>query len=142
MAMRGLWTAVMAALLVIAPACSSNNGSNDGGAGGTGGSGGSGGGAGGPPAGSCQAIRLCALDCADDACVTNTCLPRGNAAAQTQFQALYDCTKVARPAGGGCATPNDVDCLCLAQCLQDPPCGEMAIECAGAGDNVCDVLCH
>ena len=95
-----------------------------------------------PPAGSCQAIRLCSLDCADDACVATNCLPMGSAAAQAQFQMLHDCTKVARPAGGGCATPNDVNCLCLAQCLEDPPCGELAMDCAAAVDTICDIACH
>jgi hypothetical protein len=141
--MRGLGIAALATLIAAAAGCSGSGSSNDGGPG-TGGSGmgGMGGMGGGAPTGSCQAIRLCALDCADDTCVANNCLPMGSAASQTQFQALHDCTKVARPAGGGCATPNDINCLCLAQCLEDPPCGEMAIECGGPGDLVCDGLCH
>jgi hypothetical protein len=129
MAMRGPWTAIAVALLVAGPACSSSGSPADGGADG-------------PPAGTCQAIRICALDCADDACVTNNCVPRGSAAAQAAFQSLFDCTKAAQPTGGGCATPNDVECLCLAQCLQDPPCYDLAMECAGGTDNVCDVTCH
>jgi hypothetical protein len=134
--MRGLLTL----MLVVAIACSSN-GSNTDGAAGSSGSGGTGGMA--PPAGSCQAIRLCALDCADDACLTTNCLPRGTASAQTQFQMLNDCTKAAQPAGGGCATPNDVNCLCLAQCLEDPPCGDLALDCAGnMVDTICDNTCH
>ena len=123
--MRGLWTPTVAALFIAGLACSSSSNGD-----------------GGPPAGSCQAIRICALDCADDACVMNNCLPRGNAAAQATFQSLFECTKAAQPAGGGCATPNDVECLCLAQCLQDPPCVDLAMECAGIADNVCDVTCH
>ena len=92
-----------------------------------------------PPAASCQAIRLCSLDCADDACVAANCLPMGSTAAQAQFQMLHDCTKAAQPTGGGCATPNDVNCLCLAQCLQDPPCGELAMACtATIVDTICD----
>jgi hypothetical protein len=129
-------------MLIAVLGCSSGNSNNPG----TGGSGGSGsGGTGGmpPPAGSCQAIRLCALDCADDACVTSNCLPMGTATAQTAFQAVYDCTKAAQPTGGGCATPGDINCLCMAQCLQDPPCGELALDCtANITDIVCDDLCH
>jgi hypothetical protein len=85
---------------------------------------------------------MCSLDCADDACVMNNCLPMGTAAAQAAFQMLYDCTKAAQPAGGGCATPSDINCLCLAQCLQDPPCTDLAMACAGGVDVVCDVTCH
>ncbi len=133
---------LVAVLLVVALGCSSSDGNNDGAAG----SGGAGaGGAGGmaPPAASCQAIRLCSMDCADDACVAANCLPMGSTAAQAQFQMLHDCTKVARPAGGGCATPNDVNCLCLAQCLEDPPCGELAMACtATVVDTICDISCH
>jgi hypothetical protein len=124
--------------VVLTLACSSGGSGNpDGGAGGSGGGGG-----GGAPSGTCQAIRLCALDCSDEACVT-TCANRGTSAAQAAFQALYDCTKAALPTGGGCATPSDVDCLCMAQCIQDPPCFDQTIECtANMTDTICDDLCH
>jgi hypothetical protein len=131
---------LVAVLLVVALGCSSGGGSNNDGAAGSGG-----GGTGGTPAptATCQALRLCALDCADDACVAANCLPMGTPAAQAQFQLLHDCSKAAQPAGGGCATPNDVDCLCLAQCLQDPPCWELALECAAhMVDVFCDNRCH
>jgi hypothetical protein len=136
---------VVAVLLLLAAlGCSSSGGSNNDGAAGGGGTGSAGAGGMAPPAGSCQAIRLCSLDCADDACVATNCLPMGSTAAQAQFQMLHDCTKVARPSGGGCATPNDVNCLCLAQCLEDPPCGELAMACTAnlTIDTICDNACH
>jgi hypothetical protein len=131
---------LMAVLLVAALGCSSGGDSNPDGATGSGGAGGSGGGA---ATGSCQAIRLCSLDCADDACVATNCMPMGTPAAQALFQMVHDCTKAAQPAGGGCATPSDINCLCLAQCLQDPPCGELTMNCtANIVDTICDVSCH
>jgi hypothetical protein len=135
---------LVAVLLFAALGCSSSGGSNPDGAAGSGGPGGAGGSAGASGAmGSCQAIRLCALDCADDACVASNCLPMGSAAAQAKFQLVRDCTKAAQPAGGGCATPNDINCLCLAQCLQDPPCGELTLDCtANIVDTICDDVCH
>jgi hypothetical protein len=70
-------------------------------------------------------------------------LPRGTAEAQAKFQALNDCSKGAQPDGGGCATPNDVNCLCLAQCLQEPPCGDLVLDCTGnIVDTICDNVCH
>ena len=127
---------VLLVAVTLALACSGGSGGPDGG-------GGAGGG--GAPSGSCQAIRLCALDCGDEACVT-TCVNRGTPAAQAAFQSLYDCTRAAPPSGGGCATPNDVDyvnCLCMAQCLQDPPCFDQTIACtANITDTICDDLCH
>ena len=88
---------------------------------------------------SCQAIRLCALDCGDDACVTNTCKPRGTSEAQAAFQLLRDCTKTA----GGCTSPSDLNCLCAAQCLQDPPCVNELDACVGdTSDSICEVNCH
>jgi hypothetical protein len=132
---------LFALLFVAALGCSSSGSTNNDGAAGSGGNGGAGGMA--PPAASCQAIRLCALDCADDACLAANCLPMGSAAAQAQFQMLHDCTKAAQPAGGGCATPNDINCLCLAQCLQDPPCADLAMDCtANIVDTICDNACH
>jgi hypothetical protein len=126
---------VVVTALALALGCSSGGGSNTDGAAGMDSM---------PaPTGSCQAIRLCALDCVDDACVAANCMPRGTPAAQAQFQMVHDCTKAAQPAGGGCATPNDINCLCLAQCLQDPPCGDLALECtANLVDTFCDNVCH
>jgi hypothetical protein len=127
---------VLLIALALTLACSGGGSSNpDGGAGGSGGNGGA-------PSGSCQAIRLCALDCADEACVT-TCVNRGTPSAQAAFQTLHDCTKAAQPTGGGCATLGDVECLCMAQCIQDPPCFDQTIECtANMTDTICDDLCH
>ena len=134
---------LVAVLVVAALGCSSGGGSNPDGAAGSGGSGGGGSGGAAAAMGSCQTIRLCALDCADDACVATNCLPMGTAAAQAKFQMVRDCTKAAQPAGGGCATPNDINCLCLAQCLQDPPCGELTLDCtANIVDTICDDVCH
>ena len=91
----------------------------------------------------CQAIRLCALDCADDACVRTTASPGGTAAAQAAFQALYDCTKASAHAGT-CTSPSDINCLCLAQCLQDPPCmaGDGGLRRGNRADIVCEDRCH
>ncbi len=106
--------------------------------GGCGGAGGGVDGAGGGPGQTCQSIRLCALDCGDDACVMSTCKVRGDAAAQAAFQSLYDCTKTA----GGCV-PGNINCLCLAQCLESPPCASELDMCVGATtDSICDVSCH
>jgi len=88
---------------------------------------------------SCQSIRLCALDCSDDACVSSTCKPRGTSEAQSAFQALRDCTRTT----GGCTAPSDLNCLCAAQCLQDPPCAGELDACVGAtSDPICEVNCH
>jgi hypothetical protein len=136
MAMRGALTAAAAAMLSVLTlglGCSSTGSSNDSGA--TGGSGGA-------TNATCQAIRICAVDCTDEACVTNNCKPRGTTEAQATFQALYDCTK--DPTRGTCTSPSDVNCLCLAQCLQDPPCVAETEAClAGAApDIVCEDRCH
>ena len=114
-------------------ACSSGGGSKDGGGGSGGGAGGSGG-SGGATVFSCQDIRLCALDYADDTAVMTNCTSKGSADAQTKFQALYDCTKNT----GGCEPVNDRNCLCMAQCLQDPPCQDLVFACIG---NIADALC-
>ena len=105
-----------------------------GGANGTGGAGAGGG----PGNQTCQALRLCALDCGDEGCVS-TCKQRGTADAQAAFQGLFDCTRTE----GGCASPNDLNCLCNAQCLQDPPCAVELDACVGAtSDSICEVNCH
>jgi len=148
MDMRGTLTAVAAALLVslvsLTFACSSSGGSKDAG-GGTGGSGGATGGTGGATVNaSCQDIRLCILDCADDACIA-MCKARGTADAQTTFQMLDDCLRAAPPTGGGCTVPYDLpNCLCPAECLQDPPCGAQVDACVApaASDVFCDMRCH
>jgi hypothetical protein len=136
MAMPGALTAAAAAMLSVLTfglACSSTASPNDSGA--TGGNGGA-------TNATCQAIRICAVDCTDEACVTNNCKPRGTTEAQATFQALYDCTK--DPTRGTCTSPSDVNCLCLAQCLQDPPCVAETEAClAGAApDIVCEDRCH
>ena len=113
-------------------ACSSTGGAKDGG----GGSGGGGsGGSGGATVFSCQDIRLCALDYPDDTAVMTNCKSKGSADAQTAFQALYDCTKNT----GGCDPVNDINCLCMAQCLQDPPCQDLVFSCIGT---IADALCN
>jgi hypothetical protein len=111
--MRGALTAAVAALLIAAFACSSNTSSNTGTAG-SGGGGATGGTGGGATQGTCEAIRICAKDCGDDACLA-TCKSRGNADAQTAWQALYDCTMDS--ARGNCPMANIIgDCVCTAQC--------------------------
>jgi hypothetical protein len=145
MGMRGALAAVVCTLaaLMIA-ACSSSGGSKDGGGGAGGGGGATGGGGGATTNGTCQDIRLCVLDCGDEACIA-MCKARGTTDAQALFQALDDCTRAAPPAGGGCTVPFDLpNCYCPAQCLQDPPCGAQIDACvAPAGmDLVCDMRCH
>jgi hypothetical protein len=125
--------------LPLGVACSSSGNSSD--AAGAAGRGGSGvGGGGGAIGNSCQGIRRCVVEsCADEACVLNTCLPQGTPAAQAAFQALYDCTKTM----GACTSPSDINCFCLAQCLQDPPCAAQVDACTGGlTDSVCDSTCH
>jgi hypothetical protein len=147
MAMRGALSAAAAALLFVAVsmlACSSGGGSNDGGGGAGGGGGATGGGGGATTNTSCQDIRLCIGDCADDACIA-MCKARGTAAAQTAFQALDDCLRAAPPTGGGCTVPYDLpNCLCPAECLQDPPCGPQVDACVAPApmDLFCDMRCH
>lgn len=117
--------------------CSSSGSSTDAG-GGSGGGGATGtGGTGGQTTASCQTIRLCARDCADDACVQNTCKPMApSPVAQDTFQALSECT--ADPARGNCPTGWRVDdCLCMAQYRQDPPCADLLAACVG---NISDVI--
>jgi hypothetical protein len=141
MDMRGALAAVAAVLMIAA--CSSGGGSHDGG-GGAGGGGATGGGGGATTNATCQDIRLCVLDCGDDACIA-MCKARGTADAQALYQALDDCTRAAPPTGGGCTVPYDLpNCYCPAQCLQDPPCGPQVDACvAPAGmDLVCDMRCH
>jgi hypothetical protein len=102
----------------------------------SGGGGATGGAGGGATNAACQAIRLCAIDCADAACIMNSCKPMGRtAAAETAFQALYDCTL--DPARGNCPSLNDVNCMCMAQYLQDPPCADALFDCVG---NIIDTI--
>jgi hypothetical protein len=87
----------------------------------------------------CQQVRLCAFQCTSDTCIS-TCAAHGSAAAQAAFQTVNDCT--ASPEMGGCAEtsdPNYRNCLCLAQCLEDPPCAATLDPCLGnIDDTVCD----
>ena len=137
MGMRGLTVALAAAFVVAALACSSGGGSNDGGGGGGGATGGGGGSA---TNATCQGMRQCAMDCADDACVAN-CKSRGTTDAQAAFQALYDCTM--DPARGNCPSPASInDCVCVAQCF-DGACLAETDACVNGGtDVVCDMSCH
>src|SRR5262245_11061408 len=100
-----------------------------------GGGGATGGAGGGATNAACQAIRICALDCANEACIMNNCKPMGTPAAQAAFQALYDCTL--DPARGNCPDLGDVNCMCMAQYLQDPPCADPLSDCIG---NINDVI--
>jgi hypothetical protein len=131
--------------------CSSSGSSNSDAAGGSsggssaGGSGGGGGGATGSGGSSatnagCQAIRLCAIDCADEACIMNNCKSMGNADAQAAFQALYDCTT--DPTQGNCAGTGDIACVCMAQYLQDPPCADALFACVGDINDLIADRCH
>jgi hypothetical protein len=136
-------TAALATIFIAALGCSGGASSNDGGggAGGAGGGGATGGGSGGATNATCQTIRLCAVDCADDACVQNNCKPMAPAAAQAAYQALSDCTT--DPARGDCPSGSAVNqCLCMAQYLQDPPCEIQLADCIGnINDTIAD-LCH
>ena len=129
------------ATAALALSCSGGGSSSDAGSGSAGSGGGGGtGGAGGMTTASCQTIRLCAKDCADDACVQNTCKPMASAVAQDTFQALADCT--ADPARGNCPSGYHVDeCLCMAQYRQDPPCEDLLIACIGTVDDLIAPLC-
>lgn len=130
--------AVMAVMAALVLSCSGGGSSPDGGGGSGGGGGGTGGGSGGGTAISCKDIRLCALDYADDTAVMTNCTSKGSPDAQTAFQALYDCTKNM----GGCDPVNDINCLCMAQCLQDPPCENLVFTCIGtAADLLCNGPC-
>lgn len=133
------------AMAVLATGCSGGGNSTDAGSGSGGAAAGGGGstgtgGAGGGNTATCQAIRICARDCADDACVENTCKPMAPAAAQAAFQALTDCT--ADPARGNCPVGYRVDdCLCMAQYRQDPPCADLLTDCVGTINDVIADLC-
>jgi hypothetical protein len=154
----------LAAWLLAVGACSSSKlaatdaGPGSGGAAGTGGTGGKSvstdGGADvpgasadaspGPDAGTatCQQVRLCAFGCSSEACV-DTCRQRGSAAAQAAFAAVTSCTQgSAADGGGGCPPVSDPgyrNCLCLAQCLEEPPCAATLDPCLGnIDDSVCD----
>jgi hypothetical protein len=121
------WAAL--AIGVVALACSSGgSSSNDGG--------GNDGAAAGPS--TCQQIRMCAFDCADDACVPK-CRAPGSTAAQAAWDALLACTK------GACPTAGDITCACSEQCLADGACLAEVDGCLGAmntDDAICDSLCH
>jgi hypothetical protein len=156
----GVFVALAAALLASGACSSSKPASTDGGAG-TGGTGAGGARAatdGGSDAagatadanpsadagaGTCQQIRLCAFNCTSEACV-DTCRQRGSAAAQAAFDGVTSCTQgSAADGGGGCPPVSDPgyrNCLCLAQCLEDPPCAATLDPCLGnLDDSVCDV---
>ena len=114
-AMRALRNAAVAALLIVALGCSSGGSNKDAAGGSSGGGGGAtGGGSGGATNATCQAIRICALATTD---------------AQAAFQALYDCT--VDPVRGNCASASDINCMCTAQYLQDPPCNDLVLACIG-----------
>jgi hypothetical protein len=90
-----------------------------------------------PPPMSCQAIRLCAFECGDSACVQN-CASHGSTAAQAAFEPLRACTVAACMQG-------DVTCACVEQCLADGACLTEVDTClAGtSGDDlICTDLCH
>ncbi len=115
--------------LLLTLACSSGGSNPDGGATGSGGAGG-----GSATTATCQAARACAIDCADATCLA-TCASRANPPAQAAFQALVECTMTM----GQCASFDDINCVCLAQCAMDPPCIVEVDNCL-AGivmDNVC-----
>jgi hypothetical protein len=113
-------------------------------------------GAGGPDAGgdatadaaawTCQQVRICASTCTSDSCVSD-CKQRGSATALAAFQTVTSCTQgSAADGGGGCppiGDPGYYNCLCLAQCLQDPPCAATLDPCLGTVsiDLVC-VACN
>jgi hypothetical protein len=86
----------------------------------------------------CQQIRMCVLDCADDACVA-ACAGKGTPAAQADFEPLRACTATT------CATGdvNYVNCACNEQCLAGGGCLHEADVCLGAAatDLICDSLC-
>ena len=135
--MRAVRHAAGAALLIIAFGCSSGSSNNDAAGGSSGGSsagaGGGGGATGGAGGGatnaSCQALRICALDNPDEASFTSNCKSMGTTAAQAAFQSLFECTT--DPARGNCPSPVDINCLCMAQYLQDPPCADPLTACVG-----------
>ena len=77
--------------------------------------------AGGATVFSCQDIRLCALDCADDAAVMTNCKSKGSADAQAAFQALYDCTKNT----GGCDARQRYQLSMHRPVPSDPPCQDL-----------------
>jgi hypothetical protein len=90
-----------------------------------------------PSSATCLAVRLCAFECADDACVA-ACRAKGSATALTAFDALQSCTRAACAAG-------DVNCACTEQCLADGACLEAVDACLGsttATDTICDNICH
>jgi hypothetical protein len=88
------------------------------------------------PGGTCQSLRLCAFDCADDACV-QACRAKGAASALAAFDTLEACTVKACPKKG------DVTCACGEQCLADGACLAAVDACLGdVSDAICDNLCH
>jgi hypothetical protein len=141
---RDLSIALLAIAVLVGAACSgggSNGGDAAAGAGGGGGPGGGGGGGGSSSTKTCQDIRLCAADCADDACVAN-CEQGASADNRANFEALDECTKTT----GGCSDRSSTEygnCFCLAQCVQDPPCLSLVDACfMGNGtDDVC-IMCQ
>lgn len=155
----------LVAVWLAAGACSSSKSSTDAGTGvgGTGGTSGAGGIGGAPHptdggsdasadagssadagASTCEQVRLCAFNCGNSASCVATCRQRGSAAAQAAFDGVTMCTQGAVDAGGGgcppVSDPGYRNCLCLAQCLQDPPCAATLDPCLGPllDDAVCD----
>jgi hypothetical protein len=147
MAMRALRYAAMAALMV-AVGCSSGGSNNDaaggssGGssAGASGGGGATGGAGGGATNATCQALRMCALDNPDEVSFNSNCKSMGTTAAQAAFQALFECTT--DPARGNCGSPVDINCLCMAQYLQDPPCADLLSACVGDINDLIAARCN
>lgn len=148
-------TWILSASILLGAACSSSGGgSRDAGAGGAGGAGNGGAGPGTDGSASdadagawtCQQVRICASTCTSDSCVSD-CKQRGGAGALAAFQTVTSCTQgSAADGGGGCppiGDPGYYNCLCLAQCLQDPPCAATLDPCLGAVsiDLVC-VACN
>ncbi len=88
-----------------------------------------------PAPDTCLALRLCAFECADDACVA-ACRAKGSAAALAAFDVVQSCTRQA------CPTVGDVTCACTEQCLADGVCLDAVAACLGAApDAICDNLC-
>jgi len=83
---------------------------------------------------------MCALDNPDQASFDANCKSMGTAAAQAAFQALFECTT--DPARGNCGAPVDINCLCMAQYLQDPPCVDVLDACVGTITDLIATRCN
>jgi hypothetical protein len=89
----------------------------------------------GPPK-TCQEVRVCIHNCAQDMACAGKCVSTAPTAVRQQYQEIQACSMVACP-------QQDEPCRCEQECFADGMCFDLVETCDdGVGDPWCDVRCH